>query len=106
MILAKRFSIWCRHFYISRSCSRGAVRLRFRGITGTAPHLVADRGSERKVIQKIRHARKVVCLAGKDHEPHKVTERVHDGHDLAGQPTPGTADPLAAGPPFAPAAFW
>ena len=65
--------------------------------------LVADQGPERKALEKVRFAREVVRLARKDHEPHKKAER---GHELAGQPAPGAADPLAAGPPFAPVAFW
>lgn len=37
----------------------------------------------------VRHAREIVRLAGKDREPHKEPQRVHDGHDLAGQAAPG-----------------
>ncbi len=48
---------------------------------------------------------RVVRLAGKDREPHEMSQGVHDGHDLARQAASGTADPLARGPPFAPDAF-
>ena len=98
--------------------SRGTFRFHFEGITASALRAsmspisqsrvegpVADHGPERKALEQVRHAREIVRRAAKDHEPHEVAECVHDGHDLAGQPAPGAADPLAAGPPFAPAAF-
>ena len=68
--------------------------------------LVAGEGREREAIEKRRHPCEVVRLAGEDHEAHKASERVHDRHDLARQAAPGTADPLPAGPPLAPDAFW
>ena len=37
LILAKKFSIWCRHLYISRSRCRGTVRFCLEGITASAP---------------------------------------------------------------------
>ena len=55
-------------------------------------------------LQKIPHFREVVRLAGMDHKQRKISERVHDRHHLAGQVSPGTADPVAVGPPFASAA--
>ncbi len=82
------------------------ARLDFPEQPRRVERLVAGQGPERKALKKIRHAREVVRLAGKDHEAHKETERAHNGHDLAGQASPGAADPPAAGPPFAPAAFW
>ena len=60
--------------------------------------LVADEGHEREAVEKRRHPCEVVRLAGEDHEAHKVSERIHDRHDLARQAAPGTADPLPSDP--------
>ena len=68
--------------------------------------LVPDQSFEGKILQKLRRPHNVVRLTGKDHQPHKIAKRVRNRGDLAGQASPGTADALAAGPPFAPAAFW
>ena len=96
MILAKRFSTWCRHFCISRSWSRDAPK----PVSVERP--VPDDGPEPEILEKGGHPRKVVRPAGKDHEPHEAAERVHDRHDLARQAAPATSDPLPFGPPFAP----
>ena len=119
LVLAKKFSTWCRHPYISRSCSRGSVRFRLDGITGTAPRLSTSSSSQSasnalsptkapngEIPRQRRHPREGRGPGGKDHEADQVSERVHDRHDLARQAAPGAADPLPAGPPFAPAAFW
>ena len=68
--------------------------------------LVPNQDLERQILQKLRRPGKAVRLTWKDHEPHKVAERVRNRDDLSGQASPGTADSLAAGPPLAPAAFW
>jgi len=48
----------------------------------------------------------LMCPSGKDHEPRQESQGIGDGHDLAGQAASCASDTLAAGPPFAPAAFW
>src|ERR687885_217486 len=68
--------------------------------------LVAEQSAKGDALDQRRHADAVVPLAGQQDEAHQVAERIDQGDDLGGQPTPRPADGLILRPPFAPLAFW
>ena len=82
-----------------------AASLHLPGQPVRAGRPVPDEGPDREIPGKRRHPRGAVRLAGKDHGADQVSGPVHDRHGPARQAAPGAADPLPAGPPFAPAAF-
>jgi hypothetical protein len=45
-----------------------------------------------------------VALPRQKHEPHQVSERIHQGHDFGRQPASRPPDSLGLSPPFAPLA--
>ena len=90
---------------LRRDHRHGAASLHLPGQPVRVERPVPDQSPERKILRKRRHPREVVRLPGKDHEADQIPERVHGRQDPARQAAPGAADPLAAGPPFAPAAF-
>ena len=78
----------------------GAAPVKFTDRPVGVERPVPDHRPEGKALQKLRHNGKVVRLAGQDHEPHGLAERVRKRDGLAGQTAPGAADSLAQGSPW------
>src|SRR6202022_2001080 len=113
--LPKRFSMRCRHLYISSSMARGFARPRMLGDddlgaarvelgdNGVAVEcLVGDQRVEGQSLDERRHAHRVEALSRQEHEAHEIAERIGERQDFGGHAAFRTADGLALSPPFAP----
>src|SRR3982751_6940795 len=103
--LQKKFSIRCRHLYISAPMASGVVRRGCWAMTALAPR--PSRSAIRALLSKAvsaisapkgepvderRHAHRVEALPWQKHEAHEVAERVRERQDLGGQAAFGAAN--------------
>src|SRR4051812_37642166 len=107
--LQKKFSIKCRHLYISRSMSSGVERRGCWAMTALAPRSFRSATmsllsnavspiSAPKASPSMSGGTPTVskrCLPWQEHNAHKVAERVGERQDLGGQAAFGPADGLA-----------
>src|SRR5436305_3285165 len=112
--LPKKFSMRCRHLYLSSSMARGFARRGCWEMTTLAPRvefgdngvaverLVGDQRVEGQSLNERRHAHRVEALSRQKHEAHEIAERIGERQDFGGHAAFRTADRLALSPPFAP----
>ena len=111
--LQKKFSIKCRHLYISRSMSSGVCAAGMLGDDHLGAALVqvrddviavesgiADQRAECDPVDERRHANRVETLPWQEHKTYEVAERVGERQDFGGQAAFGAANSLASASPF------
>lgn len=94
--LPKKFSIKCRHLYISSSMARGfarrmlgdddfgAARVEIGDDAVAIERLVGDQRAESDALKERRNRNRIETLSGHEREAHEIAERIGERQDFGG----------------------